>query len=194
MRLASYRVFRADAREEELPQSQTPELPEHTPAVAAGNQGQGEGTTQPGEDTPRVGQQARIFSPVSGGPQPVGSIPLRSRNSCGPVDAVPVGGIMAIELFIRKIDSKGAEHRSIGPEVRAEGIQQRAVPVQEDYAGGENGIVHPSRLPYKAAKILMGRRRDEIVAIEIDVVKRSGEAAPARDAAIFRAHNVSCSS
>lgn len=100
---------------------------------------------------------------------------------------------MAIELCIRKIDFKGAEHRSISPEVRAEGIQQRAVPVQEDDAGRENRLVHPSRLPYKAAKILMGlwRRRDEIVAIKIDVVKRSGKAAPARDAAVFRAHNVS---
>lgn len=68
MRFASYGVFRADAREEEFPQSQTPELPEHTPAVAAGNQGQREGTAESCDDLPRPWQQAGILSPVSGGP------------------------------------------------------------------------------------------------------------------------------
>lgn len=68
MRFASCRVFRADAREEEFPQSQAPELPEHTPAVAAGNQGQRKGTAESCDDLPRPRKQARILSPVSGGP------------------------------------------------------------------------------------------------------------------------------
>lgn len=79
---------------------------------------------------------------------------------------------MPTELCIGEFDRQSAEHRSVGAKVRAERIEQRSVPVEEDSSGREAFGFHLKQITKCAARILMSLgRREQIVAVKINIVK-----------------------
>lgn len=69
-------------------------------------------------------------------PEFVGLQPFRTRQLGRAVDAKPVRRIMRGDFAFGPLDVKGAEHGKIGTDVRCVGIEQRAVPIEQDGARG----------------------------------------------------------
>jgi hypothetical protein len=67
-------------------------------------------------------------------PSAVGVVPSSARQLGGAIDAIPIGGIMAGEVFQGPRDAHFAEHGEIRGGIGAIGVEESAVPVEEDAA------------------------------------------------------------
>ena len=67
-------------------------------------------------------------------PGAVGVVPASARQFCGAIDAIPVGRIVASEIVERPGNAHFAEHGEIGGGIGVVGIEESAVPVEEDAA------------------------------------------------------------
>jgi len=67
-------------------------------------------------------------------PDFVGGVPLGAGEICGAIDVVPVGRVVLFEFGEAPGDLHLFEHGEVGCGVRGVGVEERAVPVEEDAA------------------------------------------------------------
>src|SRR3981189_689718 len=73
------------------------------------------------------GKTGIVFAPCA-----IRVVPARAWQFGGAVDAIPVRGIVAGEIVDRPRDAHLPEHREIGGGIGAVGVEERAVPIEED--------------------------------------------------------------
>ena len=93
-------------------------------------------------DAARACEQRRVFQFVGAHPEAIGFEPFGAREHCGAVNAQPIGRIVLREFALGPVDTHSMKHPEIGAEVGFVGIQERAVPVEEDCACGERCDFH----------------------------------------------------
>jgi hypothetical protein len=98
--------------------------------------------SQETEDAARAWEQRRIFEFVGAGPEAAGLHPFGTREQGCTVNAQPIGGIVQREFALGPMDAQGVKHGEIGAEIGLVGIQQRAIPIEQDRAGGEMSDFH----------------------------------------------------
>src|ERR1700678_239644 len=85
----------------------------------------------------RACEQRRAFQFIGAHPETISFEPFGAREQSGAVNAQPIGRIVLREFALGPVDAQSMKHREIGAEVGFVGIQERAVPVEEDCARGE---------------------------------------------------------
>jgi hypothetical protein len=107
-----------------------PQLLAHPGPIPAGDDSQNEVSLERADNLSCTGHQPGIFSIVGESPDTVGFVPLRTRETRGAIDAIPIGRIVAGKIAEAPLDAQSFEHREVGARVRAVGIYDGAVPVK----------------------------------------------------------------
>src|SRR5580692_6461359 len=110
------------------------ELAPDARAVAAGDDAEIKFLGEEPDDAARAREQRRVFQFVGAGPEAVGFDPLGAREPSGAINPQPVGGIVLRELALGPADAQRSKHGEIGAQVGLVGIQECAIPVEEDGA------------------------------------------------------------
>jgi len=113
------------------------ELAANARTVSTGDNAEVKFSGEEPDDATRAREQRRIFELVGAGPQAVGFDPFGTRELRGTINTQPIGGVVLRKVALGPIDSQGVKHGEIGVEVGVVGVQERAVPIEEDCANGE---------------------------------------------------------
>jgi hypothetical protein len=132
MRFLARRVFAVYTRGEVFRELEFAELLPDAPAASAGHKPQTKLSNERVHHRSRAGQQGRAFRAVRRSPKPVGSRPIRTRNPRSSIDPIPIGRIVPVDLGRPPVDSDAAKHGEVGTLIGRVGIEQGAVPVQQD--------------------------------------------------------------
>ena len=130
MRLTRAGVFRADADCKMASKSQVLQLDTHSVAASTGDDPQDKSLGQASQSGARAGQKLRVFAGVGQAPDAVRFAPARAVEPGGAIDMVPIGVVVAREVFRREVDSKCLKHRAIGALVGPKRVEQRSVPIE----------------------------------------------------------------
>ncbi len=125
-------IAAANAGGEVIPESEFAKLAVDAVAVAAGDEPQSMAASKLAEHTTCAGKE---FGPLSGvvlAPDLVGGVVFRARKIGGAIDVVPVGRIVPFEFGEAPGNLHFSEHGQVRGGVGGIGIQERAVPVEED--------------------------------------------------------------
>lgn len=142
MRFALRGVFAANTCGKILDEPKFAKLAANARTVSAGDDAEMEFLGEYADDAARAGEQRRVFQFVGASPEAVGIEPFGTRKLSGAINAEPIRGIVQRELALRPIDAQSMKHREIGAEVSFVGIQERAVPIEEDRADGKLCVFH----------------------------------------------------
>jgi hypothetical protein len=140
VRFTKASVAAADAGGEAVPEFKFMELTVDAVAVAAGDQAEGVVAGEMGEHVASAGKKLGTVAGVVFAPDLVGGVPSVAREICGAINVVPVGGIVLFEFGEAPGDVHFAEHSEVGGGVCGVGIQESAVPVEEDTAEGAGSV------------------------------------------------------
>jgi len=135
-------VFAANARGEITGEFELAQLAAHALAISAGDDAEVIFLSEEPDDAARACEQRRVFQFVGAHPEAIGFEPFGAREHCGAVNAQPIGRIVLREFALGPVDTHSMKHPEIGAEVGFVGIQERAVPVEEDCACGERCDFH----------------------------------------------------
>src|SRR5438876_5872914 len=105
-------------------------------AVAAGDEAEVVMRAESRENATSAGDELWIVFGVIFAPDLVSGGPFVFGKFGGAVDAVPVGGIVLFEFGEAPGNAHGAEHGEVGGGVGGVGVEERAVPIEEDAAKG----------------------------------------------------------
>jgi hypothetical protein len=122
------------------------ELAPDARAVAAGDDAEIKFLGEEPDDAARAREQRRVFQFVGAGPEAVGFDPLGAWESSGAINPQPVGGLVLRELALGPPDAQRSKHGEIGAQVGLVGIQECAIPVEEDGARGKLCDFHGARI------------------------------------------------
>jgi hypothetical protein len=132
MGFAQARVAATDAGREVIPEFEFVELAVDAVAVAAGDQTQGVAASKLLEDATCAGQKFWAMFGVVLAPDLIGSVVFGAGKIGGAIDVVPVGGTMLFEFGEAPGNLHFSEHGEVGGGVRGVGVEESAVPVEED--------------------------------------------------------------
>ena len=121
-------------------------------AAAAGYQTQRESLRKIAQNSARAGKKLGSFSGVGLAPDAVGFVPARAIETRRPVNAIPIGMIVASEILRSEFDAKRLEHRKICALVRRKRIKQCAIPIEEHSFRGKNRSLHAMMLTEKPCR------------------------------------------
>jgi hypothetical protein len=136
MRFAEASVSAANTGRKAVVELEFLELSMDAVAIAAGDQSQSMAASELRKDAASSWQQLGIVSSVMEAPDLVGGVPFGAREIGGAIDVVPVGGVVLLEFGDSPGDIHFAEHGEVGSGVSGIGVEQGAVPVEEDAAEG----------------------------------------------------------
>jgi hypothetical protein len=139
MRFAQASVAAADARGKKAPEREVAQLAVDTIAVAAGDQTESVAPPEISENATGAGEEFRAMAGVVFAPESVGEIEFGARDACGAVDVVPVGRVVGRELRESPRNFQCAEHGEVGGGIGGVGIEEGAVPIEEDATEGAGG-------------------------------------------------------
>src|SRR6267154_4366269 len=105
-------------------------------AIAAGDEAEVVVSAEAGENAASAGDEPWIMLGVILAPDLVGGGPFVFGKFGGAVDAIPVGGIVLFEFGEAPGNAQGAEHGEIGGRVGGVGVEECAVPIEEDATKG----------------------------------------------------------
>jgi len=86
------------------------------------------------ERSGRAGDELAPFLAIDLEPAPVGLAPLLPRETDALVRPVPVGRVRLREELVGEVDPVRREEAAVAAEARLRGVEERAVPVEEDRA------------------------------------------------------------
>jgi hypothetical protein len=127
---AGYRRCRRGQRSD--PRDRIRALPVNTFAISAGDQAESVAAGQLGQDAAGAGQEFGAMFGVMFAPDSVGGVPLGARQIRGSINVVPVGRIVLLELGHAPGDVHFGEHGEVGGGVGGVGVEECAVPVEEN--------------------------------------------------------------
>jgi len=160
-------------------------------AVSACDQAQDEMFIQEAQDASRARKQSWILLFVGEPPQAVGPLPMNARNFCSAVNAIPIGGIVAVNFASGPRNAERPKHREISARIGGVGIEERAIPVKKDCAHGKTLSVHDRRIvTEKKGLVLAIAERENVVALDREIIETGGVASPSGCVGGFRANNV----
>jgi len=125
-------IAAADAGSEVIPEIEFAQLPVNTFAISAGDQAESVAAGQLGQDAAGAGQEFGAMFGVMFAPDSVGGVPLGARQIRGSINVVPVGRIVLLELGHAPGDVHFGEHGEVGGGVGGVGVEECAVPVEEN--------------------------------------------------------------
>src|SRR5256885_7345767 len=105
-------------------------------AIAAGDEAEVMMSADACENAAGPGDELWIVFGVTLAPDLVGGGPFVFGKFCGAVDAIPVWRIVLFEFGEAPRNFHGAEHGEVGGSVGGMGVEERAVPIEEDAAKG----------------------------------------------------------
>src|SRR5260221_3621577 len=108
-------------------------------AVAAGDEAEVVMRAETRENAAGAGDEFWIVLGVILAPDLVGGGPFVFRKFGGAIDAIPIRGIVFLEFGEGPGNAHGAKHGEVGGSVGGLGVEERAVPIEEDTFGG--GII-----------------------------------------------------
>src|SRR5882672_7504826 len=108
-------------------------------AVAAGDEAEVVMRAETRENATGAGDEFWILLAVVFAPDLIGGGPFVFGKLCGALDAIPVRRIVLFEFGEAPRNAHGAEHGEVGGSVGGEGVEERAVPIEED--AFEGGII-----------------------------------------------------
>src|SRR6266404_7698808 len=92
------------------------------------------------EDSARTGDQLRPMLCIVRAPGAVRVIPVLPWQPCGAINLIPVGGIIFFKFWEPPRDAHLLEHCQIRRGVGVVGIDERAIPVEENSFNGVFGF------------------------------------------------------
>ena len=101
-------------------------------AIAAGDEAEVVAFADARKDAPGACDEFRFLFGVIFAPNLVRVVPFVFRQFCGAIDEIPVRRIVLFELGEAPGNAHGAEHGEVSGGVGLVGIEQRAVPIEED--------------------------------------------------------------
>src|SRR6266478_791823 len=125
-------ISAANTRSEKFRQAKLTQLTGDTVAIAAGDEAKSMSAAQPCEDPARTGHQLRPMLCIMRAPQAVRIIPPLSRQTRGAINVIPVRRVVLLKLVEPPRDAHRLEHSQVGGGVGVVGIDERAVPVEEN--------------------------------------------------------------
>ena len=146
MRFFLRSILAANTRAEILGKIKIAELPADSAAIPAGNNGEIESASKQPHDASRAGHKFWVLLRIGAGPKPVGFAPLRTRDTCRSIDAIPVGRIVAREFLHAPVDPESTKHGEISARIGGVRVEERAVPVEEDGARGKSLSIHGAEI------------------------------------------------
>lgn len=183
-------VAAADAGGEAVPEFKFMELTVDAVAVAAGDQAEGVVAGEMGEHAASAGEKLGTVVGVVFAPDLVGGVPLIAREICGAINVVPVGGIVLFEFGDAPGDLHFSEHSEVGGGVCGVGVEESAVPVEEDAAKGARSVGGFHWIALSQFSVLAGERpgigRPETTRPEIPRSRRAGDVAKEKAASAAR--------
>src|ERR1700730_14892790 len=126
------RITTACASLKRIGKAKFAELAKHAVAVTAGHQAQLVAAAHGGKDLKSASDQLCTESLILFTSRRVSVEEEPISAEWGDVDVVPVRGVMLAELVQTPDDSHFVEHRQVGGGIGVEGIEQSAVPIEED--------------------------------------------------------------
>ena len=108
-------------------------------AVAAGDEAEVVMRAEARENAASAGDELWIVFGVILAPDLVGGGPFVFRKFGGAIDAIPVRRIVLFEFGEAPGNVHGAEHGEVGGSVGGVGVEERAVPIEENAA--KRGII-----------------------------------------------------
>lgn len=140
MGFAQAGVTATDARGEVIPQLKFAELAVDAVAVAAGDEAEGVAASELREDAASSGKKLGAVMGIMLAPDFVSGVPLVAREIRGAIDVVPVGGIVFLEFGEAPGNLHGRKHGEVGGSVGGVGVEECAVPIEEDAAKGMRAV------------------------------------------------------
>jgi hypothetical protein len=132
MRFAEAGIAAADAGGKAIPEFEFAQLAMNTVAVTAGDESQSVMARQLSEDPARAWEEFWTMAGVVLEPDLIGSVPSRAGKIRGAIDVVPVGRIVLLEFCYAPGDLHLFKHGQVGGGIGGVGVEERAVPVEED--------------------------------------------------------------
>src|SRR2546430_14038965 len=108
-------------------------------AVAAGDEAEVVVSAESRENATRASDEFWIVFGVILAPDLVGGGPFVFRKFGGAIDAIPIRRIVLFEFGEAPRNAHGAEHGEVGGSVGGMGVEERAVPIEEN--AFEGGII-----------------------------------------------------
>lgn len=193
IRLAPGSILTADADGKRFGELKFLELPANTIAATAGDDSQSKLGAESLDNVVRAGKKLGALVLIGFVPQAVRFLPFFTGDAGGFIDAKPIRGVVAIEIFDGPGNAEGAKHGGVGARIGGIGIQEGAVPVKEDSAGVESRSGHRLKIvPEKRSSVAVITRRKLVVASNSNVVEAGGVAPPSGNIDFFGANDVSC--
>jgi hypothetical protein len=125
-------VFAGDECGEVWPEIEFAELATDARAISIGDDAEGVAAREIANDAACAGQERRFVQAVGFGPKGIGCGPVFARKFCGAVEAVPVRRVVLGDLGFGEGDFERREHRHVRVQVGGVGIDEGAVPIEED--------------------------------------------------------------
>src|SRR5258707_4847497 len=132
MGFAETGIAAANACGEVIPEIEFAQLAVNAAAISAGDQAESVAAVQLSKDAARAGQEFGAMFGVLFPPDLGGSGPLGARQVLGLIDVIPVWRILLLEFGYTPGDLHFSEHGEVGGGVGGVGVEEGAVPVEED--------------------------------------------------------------
>ena len=132
MGFAEAGIAATNASDEMVKQAEFTQLAVNAIAITAGDQAEVVVAREKGEHAASARQEFRSVTSVVRAPDLVRGIVFGARQICSAIYVVPVRGIMLLEFGDTPWNLHFGEHRQICGGVGGVGIEQSAVPIEED--------------------------------------------------------------